>query len=944
MSDKNGNLDMGSSDISNVLNELKKSYNSDIQETSEIEDTTSMGNVNMSEDELKDKLRAQFMQKADISAELVGDEDAYRIDEDFLSEAEVIEEEPIAVEEEEIQEAVEIPNEDIAEADTEESFEVTFDDIQDNAAAVIELEAIEENSFDESKLDIAEAEAELFESEYDEDMTFDDIEDLGDDEYAPSLTRLELDDDSEREYEEYTELVAGAASTEQDTAPTFYRTIADSKQELERKVINRQINEEKAREELEENTAIENIPLEEAEAQRESKEDFLDELIEADSKARKDIDSAELALLMQFGCEDEVLDNLQNNTAQPEPHEEYKESVHNDIQNTKTVEDVQKLKAYYGELKAKRRKLLINILISAIPALLLFVYELLTSVGVQMPGIMNREDFFVPYLILSLQLTVFCAITSLKKLWDGAKRLASMTPNSYTVAAILAVVVVLYDIVAIIRSSDTLSPTFHFVWVAILILANFREVFVLSTNIKQAEFFFSSAIFGDNGNKSKFTLTKSRGRKSTAEKMYSGGLDASKNIYSPIATNRSLNINKCRMNGNELSMLTIIISACVSIMLGVVGGVIASSVAVAFMTILISMFLTMPIMSMATKNMPFMSLTAKAKDSGYAFTNEAALEKYSDADIFIFKDLHIFAEVPASGVNIALYDATGKDVLIGCLDSVYSTVGGPLGSAFSGGRNQRFKKCVISRIGKNGIEAFVGDHYSVLVGNEQFMSRYGISFPNIVIGKKTDEIFTLCISINGRATARIAVRYTVNDMFRMFADRLYEDGIFCAVETFDPLISTELLSNIQDPLNVPVSVVHLNAEDLRDRANNDREQLIFDAEGGEAEIVAYTSRLNLAVALCAAKRTHRLNRILQLVQLSALFIGVCLATLISVFKLGDFINEFYIVLYWLLTIVGTGLFTLKSLPSENRFSLNDYMDEYYGVEDIALDYDTEKQK
>ena len=105
--------------------------------------------------------------------------------------------------------------------------------------------------------------------------------------------------------------------------------------------------------------------------------------------------------------------------------------------------------------------------------------------------------------------------------------------------------------------------------------------------------------------------------------------------------------------------------------------------------------------------------------SSYAFAGEYSVEQYSGCNVFVFKDMHLLKKCSPKSVNLAMYDATSSDVLLGCLDALYSKIGGPLAETFgSEGDEGSLGECQVRRIAKSGVEATVGTNYSVLLDLE----------------------------------------------------------------------------------------------------------------------------------------------------------------------------------------------------------------------------------
>ena len=199
-----------------------------------------------------------------------------------------------------------------------------------------------------------------------------------------------------------------------------------------------------------------------------------------------------------------------------------------------------------------------------------------------------------------------------------------------------------------------------------------------------------------------------------------------------------------------------------------------------------------------------------------------------------------------------------------------------------------------------------------------------ISFPNVSLNSKADQIFTLCVSINGRTTARFAVRYSVNEMFYMFSRRLWEDGISCAVETFDPMVSTELVARLMPKKEAPLSIIHLNMQNLEDNDIKSRDRFMFEVEEKELGVISPTSRLNLAIALCDAKHMRKMAKRVNFLSLGLCALGAILAFLMVFFNISENINELYVLLYWIAGFGGLCGLVLGTMPSRMRFSFESF--------------------
>lgn len=655
--------------------------------------------------------------------------------------------------------------------------------------------------------------------------------------------------------------------------------------------------------------------------------------------AKSEYNGSEISLLLQLGCEEEVIEHYESESLNKINEEEAlkdisgeeDESLEEQPEKGHKKSANEKIRSRYEYYMTRRGGLLFRIALCSVCAFLLILYEAIPYLfGVELPGIMNREDFFFSYVLLGLQLAVFCALPVYKRIFDGAKKLFSRSANAYSMVAAFAVPLLIYDIIIIFAKDNQFIPTtFHFAFACLIVFALVQECQAISAEKRSFEFYFADALANEEGSEEQkyFTLCKSEGKNSVAEKMYAGGSKSIRNLYFPIETDSTVGFISAVNNKSaraDMPMVAIIPSFVVSLLVGAFAFIVSENIVVGLAGVLISLLLAMPIMTAITSWLPFERLSAKFENDGFAFASEGSIENYTDCNMVLFSDTLLFAKCSPSKVNLALYDATAKEVLLGCLSAVYDEIGGPMSETFAAAKNEKLGKCMIKRVAKSGIEAIVGSNYSVLVGSELFMSRYGIAFPNASLSNSEDGVFTLCVSINGRASARIAVRYAVNEMFLMFLHRLAEDGIECVVETFDPMITTELLKRLLPSEKTPISIVHLNAQDHSAKKDKGRDSIIFEASGGDLGVVAKHSKLNLHVALSAAKRMTKLRKAVNIFAIAFSGLGALIALAAAGFGWVEGFSQFYIILYWLLGAVAVFAITVRLLPSKDRYSYELY--------------------
>ena len=734
-------------------------------------------------------------------------------------------------------------------------------------------------------------------------------------------------------------------------------------------------------EESEEEPIEEPVEAEEAEEPNEPVEGSIEEQSADETEEQKPtLSSAELSILLQFGCDDEILeiatdedieklaisDSIGSIEEKTETSADYgafavdEEDISLDRRDAEpdihqTLEE--KVTAIYDAYPKKRGAAFLRLLATAFMTILLFLYEALPLLGVQLPGIMDRKEYFLAYVLIGMQLLVLALLPSAKQLIGGVKRMFSRSADEYSMLAVLAIVILAYDAFVMWVKIGT-PQVFHFMVAAVAACLVGAECARLTYEMNNFRYFFTDTIErAENGEiadentteEARFTLKRSAGKGSTADKMYGGGLDPTKNVYVPINVSSAagyFSANEDKGRKPRAPMVFMLPAMILSLLMGIIAIIVngGDDIWIGVGTTLISLALIMPLGIAFTSWLPFAIFNSGCQRQGFSFVNENAAESYSDCNVFVFRDMHVLEKCAPKSVNLATYDATSKDVLIGCLSALYSEIGGPLSSVFSLGSTTEnsFGSCRLRRVAKSGVEAIVGANYSVLLGNEQFMARYGINFPGITFKHKGDEIYSICLSINGRATARIIVKYMVNEMFEMFAKRLEEDGIYCAIETFDPMISSRLLTKLRGADKPPISVVHLGIDDYA--ATSRQEARPLGEDGAKLGLMAKRSRLNLAVAATSSKKMKDMRRKVNLLSCLAVLLGVGISFLFTMLGWMESINEFAIILYWFVLSAAFGVIVFTSLPQKDRFSIEAYRREesIENMADSILDASSDK--
>ena len=153
----------------------------------------------------------------------------------------------------------------------------------------------------------------------------------------------------------------------------------------------------------------------------------------------------------------------------------------------------EKILSVYEDKRRTRGSTLVRMMITAIFCGVLLIYDGLPLLGVHLPGIMDRKEFFLSYVLIGLQLLVIALIPSAKQIWRGAKRLFSRRADFYSIVALLFVAVLVYDCVIVPVKVGT-PHVFHFLLSFLAFAAIASECANITLEISTYRFFFRDII------------------------------------------------------------------------------------------------------------------------------------------------------------------------------------------------------------------------------------------------------------------------------------------------------------------------------------------------------------------------------------------------------------------------------------------------------------------
>lgn len=627
-----------------------------------------------------------------------------------------------------------------------------------------------------------------------------------------------------------------------------------------------------------------------------------------------DVDISTVNLMLQFCEKDEIEETVGNQKVDDFLRFEassVEKKENSKIADSKEYVDFSQNEAIFSAYKKKKSSALLALVACSVLAALAFIYELLPLVGAGTSGIFDYVGYPYVYALIGLQFLTVAVVICRKPLWYGIKRAFSLTPNTYSIAALMLSCTAVYGIITVIIlafTGDELPSLYNTVAIFVCVICTLADYLDVCSEMKAFGVYSSDA--------KKYTLIREGEESALGSKMYGGGLEKNKTVYSvhsvDFANGFFRSVEKTPDNNKILTVLTIpvVIAAVIAAIVAVVMGADAYASSAAFV---ICVYAVLPTALILFDILPYAVASSRLARRMSAFAGRGVLEDYEKCDVMVFNDLHIFKRCKTEDIGIAMYDTGVGYLTLGCLNALYSEIGGPLsGMKINLPDVFKFHSVKLKRVARNGIEAIIENKHTLIVGEAEYMQRYGITFPQN--GQESDRL-TLCVSLNGKATAKLSVKYSAEPIFEMLVERLYAEGITCAIQTYDPLINSTVLANARKLGSAPISVIHKSADDF----NTVKEKRFRSEADG---MIACSSRLKMAETEVWLKRLVKVKKLCERIAMGFSCFGALALTALVSFGAAGYVNQVHVMLYLLAEIAALSVAVSVLLPKKRYFTVD----------------------
>ncbi|MBQ2998821.1 MAG: hypothetical protein IJD64_00015, partial [Clostridia bacterium] len=415
-------------------------------------------------------------------------------------------------------------------------------------------------------------------------------------------------------------------------------------------------------------------------------------LVESFGRFEEEAEDSACALLRQFDCEEEW-------------KREERPLVATEEEAISEEDDI------FSVYQKKKRYAILRMVGGALISILLFFYETLPLFGVNFGGILNYQEYLGAYLLMGFQLLFISSLLFGKRIGEGVLRIFSLRPNIYSIAALSVIGVLVYDIIAMLTMHEWVAP-FHFAVSLLLLVLFWSEYLLLSREIKIL------SVLSFDPERTKYTLDTLSKENRNVAKMMRGGLSENASVAIPACCEPSkefLAEAREQYLGVRMASVMLLPSLLLSIVTAIIAVLMNWLLSLTMLTAISMLLGTLPIIATLVISFPLWFSANRLAKRQIAISGCERTEELFDTDVLIFEDMHLFRKCTTTDTGIAFYEKQQTAKVLGCLECLYSKLGGPLSEAFVNVPEQyRFQTLAIRRLMNGGVEALIERKHTFL--------------------------------------------------------------------------------------------------------------------------------------------------------------------------------------------------------------------------------------
>ena len=613
------------------------------------------------------------------------------------------------------------------------------------------------------------------------------------------------------------------------------------------------------------------------------------------------IDETDIGLLSTLGLasdEDEV-----SPVRKSASDEAYAGDISYDYDGGEYVLENQRHEISAGYRNEKKRTLMRLIVCGGV-TLFLLIYEILSALGVNMPGMLNYDECPLSHVMISLQGLVICALISAKQLYIGVSDLIDRKATPYSVSAVTVAVNLLYSIVVAIASPEGFG-IFNFVGAfSVLAAVTYEYVLLIS----------EEHIFG--------VFSTKKGQKYAFVTEDASGETAGDGEISLCAYATDFNKNyflRMRKRSEDYKYLTYLILSVLaaSLLTFIVSLICKTGWAIAMKNGVMAVNYALPIGVLGAFSYPIFRASVKALGNRGAFVGGSAIDEYSKTRFVTFGEEELFTSLKTTHLDLKPSGNNNVSDVLCKTSMLLAEIGGPMKrmvemmqSDFVG------SKVEIDEIFDDGISART-EGVVMLAGSDRFLKQHGVAVNTTTDFKDVDENNEiLYISIDGKLAARYYLKYKADTEFIKLVNALGARGISVGIRTRNPGINSDIIARRCPELKYKVYTIKTPAKD-------ENEQNLSRATT-DSGLVAAGKALSLAYPLLACRDIKTYYKIDMFIRIISAALGVTGVVLNAIMANSADLNVLSVLLYqsfWFLPTILFGIFHFKHRSKKKKFKI-----------------------
>ncbi len=512
----------------------------------------------------------------------------------------------------------------------------------------------------------------------------------------------------------------------------------------------------------------------------------------------------------------------------------------------------------------------VRFIASAAIALLLFVIEIISAAGVNIPQHLNIVGIPGAMALIDLQFVICLFLISLPETLNAILMLFKKQPLSALYLPISFITMIVYTIVAVIVTPEK-YPVFGILFAIASLVA------IGGTHYKTSADFTAFKLISVNGEKNiidnRYTRTLERENAALDGATAEHKSKIARLFRTVFVSDFFAGVEKGTENaGNVLIMLGVSFGAAL-----VTGGVayfIPGGFMSAFSAFAMVLMTAFPVMALTAEKQPYYHAAREAELESSAIIGEAAMLDFSGIDVVAFDDTEVFGADDVSVQRIMLY---GKNEnlpkALRQMSALFVNVGGPLDLLFSNSLDRKCAPANAVEVFENGVTGEL-DGVPVAGGSLKFMRDAGIFIPDYDGGiePQSDSVRIMYAAENGSVYAKFYIRYSFSEDFSMLLPMLDDEKIKVLVYTRDPGINCELMKTLTAGSD-KIRVIRRNTPHSHDNP-------LYNKVSASA--VTLGDKANAISAILTAKKYASLEARFSVSEKIALAVGGVLAAILSI--------------------------------------------------------------